>query len=82
MADYKKAIIALETIGDHGPPRNREKFKTEGGVAWVKCHQVRLYGFFAQGHRLMLTGGEIKKKDDADPHLIREAGRLKSLFED
>lgn len=69
-------------MANHGPHPSGEKFKPEkNGIFAIKEGQARLYGFYAGKKKFALTNGDLKKRNKADPKVLRKALELKLLYE-
>lgn len=79
--ESQRLAAALDMFGEHGPPKNPERFKFLGdGICEVKNHQERLYGFL-DGHLLVLTSGRTKKRQKAYPEDLETARRIRGRYE-
>lgn len=75
--DRKKIIRRIKDTADNGPHPSREQFRViENGLFEIKCHQVRILGFFEKDNVMLLSHGCIKKKDDLDTQDIIKAKML------
>jgi len=80
--ERKKIIRRIEDMANNGPHPSREQFRAvEDNLFELKCHQVRILGFFQIGDVMLLTHGCVKKKDDLDPQEILRAHKLLAEYQ-
>jgi hypothetical protein len=78
----RSGIMALITrVADYGNPENETRFiHEEDGIYAFKDGQVRVYCFFDKGRIIILTNGDIKKKNKADPSELKKAKKLRKAY--
>jgi len=80
-SDRKRLVSLLSRTVDHGPPRNREKFKKlEGEIFEFKSYQDRLLCFFDGRNVLIVTHGYRKKSNKAPKSEIERAAALRAAY--
>lgn len=83
LSKKEKRILfsKIESIANHGPLKNEEKFKHEGdGIYAIKQNQIRIYCFFDQDKIFVLTHGFIKKSQKADPKQLSKAINIRAKY--
>lgn len=81
--DRRKLDVLFEMLGNSGKIWNTEKFKKLEGSdnIWeFKSFQVRIPCFFAQGRKVILLFGLIKKKDKYNAEEIERAERYRDWY--
>jgi mRNA-degrading endonuclease RelE of RelBE toxin-antitoxin system len=81
-ADRRKVDVLVELFASRGKIANKEKFKKIEGTNLFefKSHQIRLICFFAEGKRLVICRGLIKKKEKHDARDLDNADNLRKAF--
>jgi len=80
-SDKTKILALLKRAADHGPPRNKEKFKRIGSdIFEFKSYQVRILCAFDKGSIIILTHGFIKKRDKTPGREIEKAKKLMKMY--
>lgn len=81
--DKSKLLALLNRIVDHGPPRNKEKFKhLEDGIFEIKSYQDRLPCFYDKNRRnaLVITHGVKKKSPKLPREEIKKAKNMRKAY--
>ena len=61
-------IVYVEMLGEHGPNLKRPYADiVRGKIRELRPRRARVLYFFAVGHRVILTNGVLKQRDDLDP---------------
>ncbi len=82
-SEKKKIWALLERTGDHGTPKNTQKFNhLEGDLYEFKSFQDRLFCFFDGVGRIVITHGWKKKRDRATKEEIQRSFRLMKDYRD
>ena len=78
----RSEIMALiRRVADYGNPENETRFThEEDGIYAFKDGQVRVYCFFDKCRIIILTNGDIKKRDKADPNELKKAKKLRKAY--
>ena len=80
-AGRNKLIQKIKYIAENGPPKNTEKFNSEGdGIYAIKSDDARLYCFFDKGKMILLTHGIIKKRQKLRLEDLKKAKLMREKY--
>ena len=80
-ADAKKLLYLLQTMGDHGQIRNKEKFRHEGdGIYAFKPQPHRFLCFFFEGSKIIITNAFMKKQQKLPDNEKEKAVRCRKDY--
>jgi|WetSurMetagenome_2_1015567.scaffolds.fasta_scaffold545651_2 mRNA-degrading endonuclease RelE of RelBE toxin-antitoxin system len=80
--ELRKLYGLFERICKEGRIASGEKFRNEEDKIWAfKSFQIRLYCFFSEDRKIVLTHGVKKKQDRAQRQDIVRAHQIKNEFE-
>ena len=74
------ASIEMLGQGERLGSQHFRKEKDTDGVFVIKGFQLRIYCFYTDDGRLILTHGAQKKRDEADPKDLKQTERYRAQF--
>ena len=81
QAESAKMAYRINTLKDHGPPKNTEQFKSEGnGIYALKTTDTRVYGFFHGEKSFVLAIGFMKNKQGGKRVERRHCAKAEELY--